>query len=181
MNSPNAEPSAPATGAEPAVPRPRFFGRPVEDDDDRPLPDLPPLPEDPRWRLAHLPMVAAAGVAFVLFAATIGFLAGGPTAALGAAAGVFVVSVGLTMSTLVIAWADAVRPALIMPLGLLAYVIKFALISVMMLTVAANGWPGGLPMAWGIAGGVVAITAVQVWWVSRLDRRTNGAAAAGDR
>ena len=180
MNSPDVEPTAGATVPAQAA-RQRLFGRPVDDDDDRPLPDLPPLPDDPRWRLEHLPMVAAAGMAFVLFAATIGLLTGGPTAAVGAAAGVFVVSVGLTMSTLVIAWADAVRPALIMPLGLLAYVVKFALISVMMLTVAANGWPGGLPMAWGIAGGVVALTAVQVWWVSRLDRRNTVIRPAGDR
>jgi hypothetical protein len=180
VSSPNAEPTAETAVPAQAV-RHGLFGRPLDDEDDRPLPDLPPLPEDPRWRLAHLPMVAAAGMAFVLFAATIGFLTGGPTAALGAAAGVFVVSVGLTMSTLVIAWADAVNPALIMPLGLLAYVVKYALISVMMLTVAANRWPGGLPMAWGIAGGVVALTAVQVWWVSRLDRRANVLGSTNDR
>lgn len=167
MSSANAEPGF------------TLFGRPV-DDDDTPLPDLPPLPEDPRWRLAHLPMVVAAGIAIVFSAATIGFLVDGPTAAMGAALGVFVVAVGLTMSTLVIAWADAVRPQLIMPLGLAAYVVKFALISVMMLTIASNGWSGGLPMAWGIAGGVVTLTAVQVWWVSRLDRRSTVPPSAED-
>jgi hypothetical protein len=187
VSTPDAEPATkPVVPAQPgpAAPAPgaRFSlsGRPVEEDD-RPLPDLPPLPEDPGWRLAHLPMVVAAGLALVFCAATIGFVTGGPTAALGAATGVFVVGVGLTMSTLVIAWADAVRPELIMPLGLLAYVIKFALISVMMMTVAANGWAGGLPMAWGIAGGVVALTAVQVWWVSRLDRRSRVSGSAVDR
>ena len=174
MSSPNAEPTADTAVPAQAVRR-GLFGRPLDDEDDRPLPDLPPLPEDPRWRLAHLPMVAAAGMAFVLFAATIGFLTGGPTAALGAAAGVFVVSVGLTMSTLVIAWADAVRPALILPAGLLTYVIKFALIAFIMIGVADSGWPGGLPMAMGIAGGVVVLTAVQVFWVLRLLRRNTAA------
>lgn len=148
-----------------------LFGRQAEEQDDTPLPDLPPLPEDPRWRIEHLPMVVAASVALVLCAASIGFLTGGPTAALGAAAGVLVVAVSLTLSTLVIAWADAIRPALIMPAGLLAYVIKFALIGFIMLSIAASGWPGGRPMAWGIAGGVVVLTAVQVLWVLRLARR----------
>jgi hypothetical protein len=36
-------------------------------------------------------------------------------------------------------------------------------------------------MAWGIAGGVVALTAVQVWWVSRLDRRANVLGSTNDR
>ena len=31
-------------------------------DDDAPLPDLPPLPADPRWRVAHLPFLTAVSV-----------------------------------------------------------------------------------------------------------------------
>ncbi|GAA0801915.1 hypothetical protein [Spirilliplanes yamanashiensis] len=172
MSAPDAEPAAGVTADRPAVPAQRltFFG-PPRDDDDRPLPQLPPLPADPRWRIEHLPMVAAAGFALVFCAGSAGFFLGGPTAALGAAAGVFVVTVGATMSTLAIAWADAVRPALVMPVGLLAYVIKFALVAFVMLSVGESGWAGGVPMAWGLAGGVVALTAVQAWWVARLARR----------
>jgi len=40
-----------------------------DEDDDRPLPQLPPLPADPRWRIEHLPLVLAAGFAVVLCAA----------------------------------------------------------------------------------------------------------------
>ncbi|WP_308016451.1 hypothetical protein [Jidongwangia harbinensis] len=147
-----------------------ILGRDV-DDDQRPLPELPPLPEDPRWRIEHLPFVAAVGFALVLCAASIGFLAGGPTAALGAGAGTAVVTVGVTLTTLVIAWADVIRPALVMPVGLAVYVIKYSLIIFLMISVAASGWAGGDPMAWGIAGGSIVLTGVQVWWLTRLARR----------
>ena len=142
-----------------------------DDDDDRPLPDLPPLPEDPRWRIEHLPFVLTVGFALVLCAASAGFFAGGPTAALGAATGMLVVTVGISLTTLAIAWADVIRPALVMPVGLAVYVIKFALIAALMVVVASYGWAGGLPMAWSMAAGAVLLTAVQVWWLLRIARR----------
>ena len=142
-----------------------------DDEDDRPLPDLPPLPEDPRWRIEHLPFVLAVGFALVLCAASAGFLAGGATAALGAAAGMLVVTVGVSLTTLVIAWADLIRPALVMPFGLAVYVIKYALIIFLMIAVAASEWAGGRPMAWAIAAGSVVLTGVQVWWLTRLAGR----------
>jgi hypothetical protein len=142
-----------------------------DEDDDRPLPELPPLPEDPRWRIEHLPFVLAAGFALVLCAASAGFFLGGVTAALGAAAGALVVTVGVSLTTLVIAWADVIRPALVMPVGLAVYVIKYSLIVFLMIGVASSGWAGGRPMAWGIAGSAVVLTAVQVWWLARLARR----------
>ena len=176
----SADPAAPGSAASgsaasledrrpPGVLR-TILGRDHEDDD-RPLPELPPLPADPRWRIEHLPMVTAAGIALVLCAASVGFVAAGPTAALGAAAGVFIVTVSFTMSTLAVAWADVIRPALVLPVGLLMYVIKYALIAAIMVGVAASGWPGGVPMAWGIAGGAVLLTAVQAWWLARTARR----------
>jgi hypothetical protein len=139
-------------------------------DREPPLPDLPPLPADPRWRIRHLPMLTAISFALVLCAASAGFLLGGPDAALGAAAGVLLVNVSFTVSTLVVAWADTVRPALVMPLGLFTYVLKYSLIVAIMLGVASSGWSGGRAMAWGIVVGAVLLTAAQVWWVSRLAR-----------
>ncbi len=133
-------------------------------------PAAEPAPVDPGWRVRHLPMLTAISGALALCAASVGFVAGGPDAALGAAAGVLVVAVNFTVSTLVVAWADAVRPALIMPLGMLTYVIKYTLIAAIMIGIASSGWSGGRPMAWGIAGGAVLLTAAQVWWVSRLAR-----------
>ncbi|MEV6489630.1 hypothetical protein AB0M20_13540 [Actinoplanes sp. NPDC051633] len=142
-----------------------------DEDDDRPLPDLPPLPEDPRWRIEHLPFVLAVGFALVLCAASAGFFAGGPVAAAGAAAGMLIVTIGISMTTLAIAWADVIRPELVMPVGLAVYVIKFALIAALLLVVADRGWAGGLPMAWSMAVGVVVLTGVQVMWLMRIANR----------
>ena len=142
-----------------------------DEDDDRPLPDLPPLPEDPRWRIEHLPFVLAVGFALVLCAASVGFFAGGPVDAAGAAAGMLVVTIGVSMTTLAIAWADVIRPALVMPVGLSVYVVKYALIAALMIVVASRGWAGGLAMAWSIAVGAVVLTGVQVWWLLRLFAR----------
>jgi hypothetical protein len=142
-----------------------------DEDDDRPLPDLPPLPEDPRWRIEHLPFVLAVGFALVLCAASAGFFAGGPVAAAGAAAGMLIVTIGISMTTLAIAWADVIRPELVMPVGLAVYVIKFALIAALLLVVADRGWAGGLPMAWSMAVGVVVLTGVQVMWLMRIVNR----------
>jgi hypothetical protein len=142
-----------------------------DEDDGRPLPEFPPLPDDPRWRIEHLPFVLSVGFALVLCAASAGFLIGGATIAVGAAAGMLVVTVGVSLTTLAIAWADVIRPQLVMPVGLAAYVIKYALIVFLMIAVANSGWPGGEAMAWAIAAGAVLLTGVQILWLTRLARR----------
>jgi len=144
-------------------------GPTVEDlEDDRPLPDLPPLPADPRWRVEHLPFLTAFSFALMICAASVGFFADGGTAALGAAVGVGIVTVSFTMSTLVFAWADTVRPALLMPLGLLTYVVKYTLLGVIMAFVSSAEWRGRLAVGWGIVAGVLGWTAVEIWWVARV-------------
>jgi hypothetical protein len=139
-----------------------------EDEDARPLPDLPPLPADPRWRVAHLPFLSAVSAALILFAASAGFLTGGKDHAVGAAVGVLIVTISYTMSTLIIAWADTVRPALLMPLALLTYVLKYSLLGAVLVAGVAGEWPGKIALGWGIVAGVVVWTAVQAWWLSRL-------------
>jgi hypothetical protein len=180
MTASETEPEVPRLGVpQPVVPAPRvgvvrtILGR--DDDDDRPLPELPPLPEDPRWRIEHLPFVSAVGFALVLCAASAGYFAAGPVAALGAAAGVLVVVVGVSLTTLTIAWADAIRPALVMPVGLLVYLVKYALIVFVLFSVTSSGWAGARPMVWGVAAGAVVLTGVQAWWLTRLARRHNPA------
>jgi hypothetical protein len=134
------------------------------DRDDRPLPELPPLPADPRWRVSHLPFLTAVSAALLLCAASAGFLAGGSASALGAATGVLIVTISYTMSTLVIAWADTVRPALLMPLALLTYVVKYTILGVVLAYGVSSDWGGKTALGWGIVAGVVVWTGVQAWW-----------------
>jgi hypothetical protein len=138
---------------------------PGRDDDDRPLPDLPPLPADPRWRVEHLPFLSAVMIAAVLCAASIGWVNGGAPVSLGAAAGVLITAASYTMSTLVIAWADTVRPALVMPLGMAAYVVKYTLLGVILAFSVTSDWAGRSALGWGVVAGVLVWTAVQVWWM----------------
>jgi hypothetical protein len=142
-----------------------------DDDDARPLPDLPPLPADPRWRVEHLPLLTAFAFALMMCAASVGFLTAGAPAAVGAAAGIAIVTVSYTMSTLVLAWADTVRPALIMPLGMITYVVKYSLLGVIMAFVISSEWPGRTALGWGVVAGVMGWTAAQIWWVARLAGR----------
>jgi hypothetical protein len=141
------------------------------EEDQGPLPDLPPLPADPRWRVEHLPFLTAFSIAVMICAASVGFFVGGRAAAVGAAAGVAIVTVSYTMSTLVLAWADTVRPALLMPLGLLTYVVKYTLLGVILSYVISSEWPGRTAMGWGVAAGVLGWTSVQIWWVARTSFR----------
>jgi hypothetical protein len=93
------------------------------DDDDRPLPDLPPLPADPRWRVEHLPFLSAVMVAALLCA------------------------------------------AMVLPLGLATYVVKYTLLGVILAFSATSDWAGRRALGWGVVAGVLVWTVVQVWWV----------------
>jgi hypothetical protein len=160
-----------AEGAERVLPGvPRQSHAFADEEDDRPLPDLPALPADPRWRVAHLPFLTAVSGALLLCAASVGFFAGGPASAVGAAVGVLIVTISFTMSTLVIAWADTVRPALLMPLALLTYVLKYSILGVVLAYGVGSDWTGKIALGWGIVAGVVVWTGVQAWWFTRLAR-----------
>ncbi|GLY03601.1 hypothetical protein Acsp01_39800 [Actinoplanes sp. NBRC 101535] len=141
-----------------------------EEVDDTPLPDLPALPADPRWRVEHLPFLSAVSAALLLCAASAGFLAQGPAGAVGAATGVLVVILSYTMSTLVIAWADTVRPSLLMPLGLLTYMVKYTLLGVVLAFGVSADWEGKTALGLGIVAGVIVWTGVQAWWMYRRTR-----------
>ncbi|GAA0540057.1 hypothetical protein GCM10010172_21630 [Paractinoplanes ferrugineus] len=132
--------------------------------------DLAPPPADPRWRVAHLPFLTAVSMALVLCAASVGYFTGGSGAALGAALGVLIVTLSYTMSTLVIAWADTVRPALLMPLALLTYVVKYSLLGVVLSYGVSTNWSGKSALGWGIVAGVVVWTGVQAWWFTAIRR-----------
>ncbi|WP_433297349.1 hypothetical protein ACQP2F_40805 [Actinoplanes sp. CA-030573] len=152
----------------PGVPRQGFD---PDDPDDRPLPaGLAPLPADPRWRVAHLPFLSAVSFALLLCAASAGFLTGGSASALGAALGVLIVTISYTMSTLVIAWADTVRPALLMPLALGTYVLKYSVLGLVLAYGVQTTWTGKSALGWSIVAAVIVWTAVQAWWFTAVRR-----------
>ena len=127
-------------------------------------------PANPGWRVAHLPFLTAVSFALLLFAASAGFLSGGAPSALGAALGVLIVTISYTMSTLVVAWADTVRPALLMPLALFTYVLKYSVLGLVLAYGVSTSWTGKDALGWGIVAGVVVWTGVQAWWFTAVRR-----------
>lgn len=105
--------------------------------------------------------------AVLVVGAGVGALVGGAVAALGMAVGVALVAVSYLASTLAMAWADSVAPQMVFGVGLGMYILKFSLFGVMLVAVNDAGWPGRIPMAWGIVLGVIAWTTSHVWWMAR--------------
>jgi hypothetical protein len=132
--------------------------------------DLAPVAGDRRWRVRHLRAPLVVTAVTLVVAAAVGWLVGGPVAALGVAVGVALVALAQLSSTLVVAWADSVAPRLVMPVGIMAYVTKISMLGAIMMMTAALGWAGLVPMAWGIATGVAAWTGAHIWWVARTHR-----------
>jgi ATP synthase protein I len=79
----------------------------------------------------------------------------------GVAAGVALVAVSYSVSSVIIAWVDSIDPKLIMMVGLATYVIKFTLIGVLMWVIASTGWSGLTAM------GVAVMTTVLVWVIAQ--------------
>jgi len=115
-------------------------------------------------RLRHLPSGLAASAVLLLVATAVGALLRGGAGASGAAAGVGLVAASYTGSSLVIAWADRVNPRLIMPVGVVTYVLKFTAIGFGMAAVAGTGWAGLPAMGVAIIAAVLAWTGAQAWW-----------------
>jgi hypothetical protein len=123
---------------------------------------------DRRWRLRHLPAMLAASAAMLVVAAAVGWWLVGGAGALGAAIGVAVATLSFTASTLAIAFADGLDPRLVMPFGMGAYIAKVSLFGGLLLGVSQTGWAGLVPLGWGIAAGVLAWTAAQIWWIAAV-------------
>ncbi len=118
-------------------------------------------------RLRHLPSGLVASAVLLVLGVVLGVMLRGGAGAAGAAAGVLLVAASYTVSSLVIAWADSVRPALIMPIGLLAYAVKFTLIGVLMAVIAGTGWTGLPAMGVGVIAGALGWTTAQAVWTWR--------------
>ncbi len=117
------------------------------------------------WRLRHLPPLLLVSGLVAAGAAVIGGLVSGGVGAFAAALGVAVATASFVASTLVIAWADSIDTKLVMPFGMGTYIAKVSLMAGLLLALMASGWAGLQPFAWGLAVGVVAWSAAQIWWI----------------
>ncbi|MEU1846005.1 hypothetical protein [Micromonospora sediminicola] len=126
---------------------------------------------DRGWRLRHLPVLLAAVAVVAAVAAVAGGVWRGADGALGAAAGVAVTAASYTLTTVVLAWADARDPQLVLPFGLGLYVAKMTALGGVMVLVASTGWPGLIPFCVGVAAGVVVWTGVHIWWLATVHTR----------
>lgn len=101
----------------------------------------------------------------LVLAVLVGWLAGGTTAVVGSATGVALVTLSFVISSLAVAWADRVAPALVLPVGLMTYVVKFTLLGFALVALARSGWDGRTSFAWAVLAAVVTWALVQCWWV----------------
>jgi hypothetical protein len=117
-----------------------------------------------RSRLNHLPAGLKVSAGLLVIGLLVGLLVDGGAGAGGAALGVALVAASFTLSSVVIAWADSVAPALIFPVGMLTYILKITAIGFGCYALASTGW-AGLP-AFGVAVMVatVAWATAQAWW-----------------
>jgi hypothetical protein len=115
----------------------------------------------------HLPAGLLASAALLAVGLLPAALAWGAAGVAGVAAGVGLVAASYTLSSLVIAWVDAVDRRLLMPVGLMTYIIKFTLIGVLMGAISASGWSGLIPMGVAILAGVLTWIVAQSWWTWR--------------
>jgi hypothetical protein len=115
-------------------------------------------------RLVHLPSGLAASGVLAVLAVVIGGLVRGGAGAYGGLAGVGLVAVSYTFSSVVIAWVDIVDKNLIMPIGLALYGVKFTVLGFVMYAISSTGWAGVVPMGLGIAAAVLGWTVAQAWW-----------------
>jgi hypothetical protein len=120
-----------------------------------------------RDRVPHLTVLFAATGILLVVAVGAGWLFAGPAGAAGAATGVGIVAASYLTSTYLIAWADKTDPALVLKVGMGAYVLKFSLIGIFMVWVSGTGWAGLPALGAGVVAGVVVWTGAQIWWITR--------------
>ncbi len=118
------------------------------------------------WATAACVVVAVLGAAGLsLHGVLVSGSGNNPQAGLGFAVGVGVATASFGLSALVIAWADLVERRLILPVGLLTYVLKIVAIGLVVFALARGDWPSFVPLLWGIAIGTATWVATQAVWV----------------
>lgn len=117
--------------------------------------------------MSHVPVALAVSGLVLALATAAGWLAEGGAGALGAAAGVALVAVSYLVSSVAVAWADSIRPQLVLPVGLSTYITKIVVLGGVMLAVVETGWDGTTAMGLAIIPGVMGWTGATVWWALR--------------
>jgi len=117
-----------------------------------------------RKRLRHLPSGLIATAVLLVVGVPVGALLRGGAGAAGAAAGVCLVAVSYVIGSVVIAWADSLDPRLVLPAGLMTYVLKFTLIGVIMAAISTSGWSGLVPMGVAVLVSALGWIVAQSWW-----------------
>ena len=120
-----------------------------------------------RKRLRHLPAGLAAAAFALVACVAVGAATAGVPGALGAAAGVGLAVLSFVLSSVVVAWADLVNPPLILPVGMVAYVLKFAAFGGLLYVASRYEWAGLRAMAAGLAATALLWVAAQAVWVYR--------------
>jgi hypothetical protein len=120
-----------------------------------------------RKRLRHLPTCFVATAGLLVVGLPAGFAWGRAAGLFGVLAGVALVVVSYLISSLVVAWVDLVARAMLLPVVLLTYVLKFTVFGVVMWTIANTGWAGLRPMGVAVIAATVAWTGAQGWWIMR--------------
>ena len=118
-------------------------------------------------RLRHLPASLIAAAILLAVGMPVGWFVGGGAAALGVLSGVALVAVSYLTSSLVVAWVDLVHRAMLLPVVLLTYVLKFTVFGVVMWQVSNTGWSGLRPMGVTVIVATIVWTGAQMWWTLR--------------
>jgi hypothetical protein len=118
-----------------------------------------------RGRLTHLPVGLKVTAVLLVLAVFGGAVFGGVAGAGGAVLGVALVASSYIGSSFVIAWADSIHPSMVLPVGLLTYIVKFTALGFAMYALASTGWDG-MP-ALGVAVIVATLTwaTAHAWWI----------------
>lgn len=120
-----------------------------------------------RKRLRHLPSGLLASAALLAVGVPLAAVLRGGPAAIGVVAGVLLVALSYVISSVVVAWVDRVDPRLILPVGLLTYVVKVAVIGLVMWRIQVTGWTGLPAMGVAIIATVLGWITAQAWWTWR--------------
>ncbi|MER7007454.1 hypothetical protein ABT297_31030 [Dactylosporangium sp. NPDC000555] len=118
-------------------------------------------------RLHHLPTALVASAVLLVVAVAVAWPIGDGTAALGAVAGVALVVLSYLVSSLVVAWVDAVARNLLLPVVLLTYALKFAVFGLAMYRVSETGWAGLRVMGVTVIVATIVWTGAQLYWILR--------------